>query len=532
MRLKRRPNRAPSSTPPRVPWYLRHGYLVVVITAILLGLALMRLSASIPGFLFFEDPILRRIIIVAAALGLLLYAGHAYRTTFVRALEPLPIAHFVPSWLWLWSWMLFRGSAGILHKTFFVRNGRVIGDRTRVARENQRPNLGLVIVDGVSAAVFRDQRNGGLVVRGPGVSILSAVHELVATLSLRPVVVAYGGNRWADKPPEGAADTTVELSGARVSARLVGVFALLSPEDYPQPYWYAWLKERAQALNEPEPVLNDADARAYRQAFEAETFRTIFHGHGWSARAFAEEMLTEVLERVAHHPDPAVRDQVPELLSGSIPMLQALLKDAWIDEVTHSVGEATKLFEPMHPLTELRWIDEVQRAFRERFTQPEYIPAGGDPQKRRRSREYWRLRAMGLKATTAVVAQVYFPPQVEERLIMAAYEPLWAFLEQLRGQARRYRRVTDTRAARYQTIMTYAIYMRHRTDALLPKSLADVLQEGDAAGLARLLLGLTEGSLDWLREDVQLGVHDPRMEHLRRLRQWLRMWLREVGGPQ
>jgi len=461
----------------------------------------------------------------------------------LQALKPLPPHVFfqcqcLPNLLYFLLGRKKILPKSFLPKSFFIRNGQVVGDKTRIARENQRPGIGIAIVDSTSAAVFRDHLHGGLLIAGPGVTTLSSEHTLIATVSLRSGVVVYGGNPWSEKPPPGADDTRVSLSGSQVAARLIGVFALLSPADYPQPQWYAWLQEQMRAQGKQQVLLTYAEAQRYREDFEAQTFRTLFHGHGWAVQSFAEHVLTDVLTQAAEQTDESEEAGVPELFSGARHLFQALLRDAWVDELGEAVKEADKLFEPISDAEDSsspRWIDEVQRAFRERFTQPVYTPAGQSPKVKRPSREYWQLRAMGLKALTASIIQVYFPPRVEERRAMAVYEPLWAFLEQLQAQAQQYRRVNLSQKMRYALAITYTEYMARRTDELLHKSLRQVLTDMDgeqAQDLARLLLGMTEGTLHWAREDVRLNEHDPRLEHLRLLNRWLRIWARNPGGTR
>ena len=542
---------------PKVPWRARSRIPTIVVLFVGMILIFFPLSAALEGWFARLNPPFSAWG-TPVALGLILLLGpswflineRARVREYFNALSPLPLSMFFRGIFAFWIGQRWP------HKTFFVRNGRVVGDRERVERENLRPFQGVVIVDGVSAAVFRDQAQGGLFVAGPGVTFLHTTHWLVATLSLRPQVVVYGGNPWSQTPSPTAEEVVVELSGVPIAARLVGVFALLSPDDYPHPHWYGWLREQVKARNEQEQVcdehdkargeqgklrhddpledLSRAEARAYRDDFEAQTFLTAFHGHGWSARTFAEAVLTDVLDNAAQNTSQEAREPIPELLSGSVHWFQALLRDAW-QEAIAEVQQADRLFEPVHPQTNLRWIDEVQRVFRERLTQPCYRPihrSAGSAPKRQRSREYWLLRAVGLKAITAALLQVYFPPSYEAQRAEVMYEPLWVFLERLRGHGQHYHRLAIERDARYHTYMLHTEYMARRWTELVgkDKDVKEILRVGSAEDLARVLVSLTEGSEYWLRESARLEEHDPRQEHLRALREWLRLWWRSQRG--
>lgn len=544
MRWWRRQGKAQSPRPlSKVPWWARARWPSWI--ALTLSMGLMAWPLALKLGRWFARTGHSPQWGVLAALGLLLFlvplwlifSGKARAQEYLRALAPLPLSFF------------FRKRLAFLfprrrpHKTFFVRDGWVVGDRERVERENLRSeSWGLAIVDGVSAAVFLDQDQGGLFITGPGVTFLRPAHRLVATVSLRRQVVAYGGNPWSQSPSPTAKEVVVELSGTPVAARLIGIFVLLSPQDYPPPRWHSWLREQAilrkkraqqeegeedAALNASPSALTPAQAKRYREAFLAHTFQTAFHGHGWSVRAFAEAVLTDVLDRVAQHPSADMRDRVPELLQGSVPHFQDLLRSAWQKTISE-VGQAERLFERIHEHSELRWIGEVQRVFRERLTQPTYRPIRQTH--RKPSEEYWALRAMGLKAVTASIAQVYFPPQYEIRRAEAVYEPLWVFLEGVRGHGQHYSRLKLEREARYHTFMLHTEYMARRWVALVNKSMSDLQASGEAEDLARILLSLTEGSERWLRESARLDAHDPRREHLRMLQKWLRLWWRLHRG--
>ncbi len=530
MPLRRPKPKARPSLPPRVPGYARSFFpaLAVSIFAVL-GLGWFFASQG-PLWLQSRNwhPPGGRVALfgLAVVIGVFFIGGGVliYERRLQKALWPLPLVELVR--------YSRRGLHG-LFKTFFVREGYVVGDRKRIEQENQRPGLGLALVDGVSAAVFRDHRSGGLYIAGPGVNVLYPQHRLVATLALRPLVVVYGGNAWAQKPPPGARETRAALGGVHVSAQLLGIFALLRPEDYAEHEepWRAWLTERAVALGEPIPSLKDEEAKRKAQAFARGRFMTVFHGHEWSARDFAEAVLTDVLERTPENAPAGV----PELLNGARPLFQALLRDAWLDEVI-AVGEVDKLFAPLHPGNEqVRWIDEVQRAVQERFTQPSYRPAGQTrPEQTRSSREYWQLRKMGLKALTVKVRQVFLPPKAELALASSTYEPLLELVERLKGQALHYQRDQIGRQARRSAALVLAMYMATRyRDGLFPWRPLDVLGQRDPEAFVRLLLALSEGAHHWLEHEGHWqSPRDPRLEYIRRVIYWLRAWLQRRGGVE
>ncbi len=445
---------------------------------------------------------------------LLFLANHTRFAHFRQALSPVP-AHLFDIYQRL----------PVLPKTFFVRNGRVVGDKKRVERENRRSGWGLVVVDGQSAAVFEDQRQGTPFIAGPGVTMIRPEHTLTATIALRPLVVVYGGNPWSAQAPPTAEAVRVHLTGGDVAARLVGVFALLSPEDLTPPAWYAWLHDRARARGQPRPQPTTREAQRHRKEFEARRFRTAFHGHGLTAQAFAEEVLTDVLRWAAEHPDERVRNQVPELFEGSRALFQALLRSAWVEEVSR-IHEVTRLFEPVHPHSTLRWIDEVARAVRQRFIQPTFLPSDAalhTSPKPLKSPEYWRLRGMGVKARTANVVQVYLPPKLEQRWIQTAYEPLWRLVQQLRSDAQRYHYLRERDLARVDATMSLAAYMATRSlENGTPYFPLEALQREGPAAIPRLMLALTEGSYHWLIEAGTLDPREARLERLYKISTWLR----------
>ncbi len=457
--------------------------------------------------------------------GLLLFlANRARFAHFRQALSPVP-AHLFDIYQRL----------PVLPKTFFVRNGRVVGDKKRVERENRRSGWGLVIADGQSAVVFEDQRQGTPFIAGPGVTMIRPEHTLVATIALRPLVVAYGGNPWSAQAPPSADAVRVHLTGGDVAARLVGVFALLGPDDLTPPAWYAWLHDRARARGQPRPQPTTREAERHRKEFEARRFRTAFHGHGLTAQAFAEEVLTDVLRWAAEHPDERVRNQIPELFEGSRALFQALLRSAWVEEVSR-IHEVTRLFEPVHPRSTLRWVDEVARAVRQRFIQPTFLPADATlhaAPKPLKSPEYWRLRGMGVKARTANVVQVYLPPKLEQQWIQSAYEPLWRLVQQLRSDAQRYHDLRERGEARVDAAMSLAAYManRYQEDGTADTPLEALAHEGPAA-IARLMLALTEGSYRWLIEAGTLDPRDVRLERLYKISTWLRAVQRWRPGEE
>ncbi len=509
---RRRPKQEAVETPPDIPFYARHVAWGIVL-GVLAVLAVGRL------FWFVLGP-LSAMGAMGFAILLLIHSFSEKHNAILDAFAPLPLARF---------YLSYGGLRFVRRKTFFVREGRVVGSKTRVERENQRPGYGVVIVDGASAAVFRDEREGGVFIAGPGITWLGPQHTLIATIALRSFVVACGGNPWSSENPVVGLDVRASLSGGQVAARLVGIFGLISPQDLDPPAWYSWYQEQAVARKQDVPGFSAEAAQRERARFQRDAFHTIFHGHKWSAKAFAEFMLTEALVQSAD----AEADQVPELFSSARQWFQELLAQAWRQEMEDGVREVTRLFQPIAPGARQRWIDEVLRALRERFTQPAYTPVGKPRSEKRRSEEYWLLRRAGLKAIAVAMPAVYLPPQMEKSRAATIYEPLWALVASLQGRHVRAERSAWAEEARLDARLTWLDYMARqyveRFSGQRPLKLLEEDHQPEA--LARLMLVLNQGTLQWLRDEQAFDeAGDPRLEHLRQLNRWLIWWRQNQEG--
>ncbi len=502
---RQRPKQEATEKPPDIPFYARRAAWGITL-GVLAVLAMGWLFLLVFGFLNALGAML-------GAGALLAYSFFEKRSAFLRALAPLPLAQFQAR----------RERLFIRRKTFFVREGRVVGSKTRVERENLRPGHGVVIVDGTSAAVFRDERQGGVFIAGPGVTLLQPQHTLIATIALRSFVVACGGNPWSKESPVTGLEVRASLGGGPVAARLVGIFGLISPQDLEVPAWYSWYQEQALARGQDVPHFSAAAAQRERTRFQRDAFHTIFHGHKWSAKAFAEFMLTEALVQSAD----TEADQVPELFSSARHWFQELLAQAWRQEMEDGVREVTRLFQPIAPGENKRWIDEVLRALRERFTQPAYTPVGKPRSEKVPSEEYWLLRRAGLKAIAVAMPAVYLPPQMEKSRAATIYEPLWALVSTLQGRHVWVERGAWAEEARLDARLTWLASMAHQyVELFSEKRPLKLLDEDDQPEvLARLMLALNQGTWQWLQDEHAFDdAADPRLQHLQQLNRWLMWW--------